>query len=239
MREETAAELLKKVREDYDAIAADFSATRTAVWPEMERVHEFIRPGDRVLDVGCGNGRAYQLFSGKAIEYVGLDVSAGLIAQARSLRRDLLADFRVGSALKLPFEAGEFDSVLAVAMLQHVPSEKLRLQALGEMRRVLKPGGRLFMTNWRLWRPGFVLSHLGQLAGRAVAKILGRTDLDLNDLFIPWKRGPAKADRYYHAFTGRELKRLCRVVGFELVGQDIASRGRDHQNFVTICRKKN
>jgi len=246
MREETAKKILDKVRDDYDAIAEYFSETRTKPWPAMERFRDSVKPGDRVLDVGCGNGRAYQLFAGLAIEYEGIDVSGELIRRARSLWRDQLVNFRVGSALALPYEGDEFDAVLAVAMLHHVPSERYRLQALREMHRVLKPGGRLLMTNWYLWNPTYVIGNLWRLARTFFGKILGLTDLDYNDVWHPWKRGPVKVDRYYHDFTVGELRRLCRAAGFEMAEMYVASardgrkarwlRGSD--NIVTICRKK-
>ena len=244
MREETAKKILDKVRDDYDSIAADFSDTRTRLWPEMERFREFVRSGHRVLDVGCGNGRAYQLFAGLAIEYEGIDVSRNLIAEARRLHRDLLADFRVGSVLALPYEAGTFDAVLAVAMLFYVPSEKYRLQALREMWRVLKPGGHLLMTNWCLWNPDHFRRNFFGIVRGWLRKLAGRSDLDFRDMEVPWKRG-VRLSRYAHAFTRRELRRLCRSAGFEVVRQRLASedaqrsrwwRGTD--NIVTICRKK-
>lgn len=234
---------MDKVRDDYDAIAAEFSATRTRVWPEMERFREFVKAGDHVLDVGCGNGRAYQLFDGLAIEYEGIDVSRDLIREARAARRDLLVNFRVGSVLELPYDGATFDAVLAVAMLLHIPSEKYRLRALREMWRVLKPGGRLLMTNWQLWNFHQAGTKLRGIVRGLFGRLTGRLDLDWNDMFIPWKRG-ARVERYYHAFTGRELRRLCRSAGFEVEEQYLApsvgrlarwSRGTG--NIVTVCRK--
>lgn len=238
MRESTARRLLDKVRDDYDAIAADFSATRTRIWPEMERFRSFVRDGDRVLDVGCGNGRAYQLFEGMAIDYVGLDVSADLVAHARRLHGGMLATFEVGSALDLPHGDGGFDAVLAIASFHHIPSAAFRRRALGEFRRVLGPGGRLLMTNWDRWKPRYAREHL-----RAAWRMLtGAADLEPGDVLIPWRRGPKKVDRYYHAFTLRGLSRACRAAGFEIVDAYHTRKGErvpwwQGDNLVTICRK--
>lgn len=245
MREETAKKLLDKVRDDYDAIAGEFSDTRSKLWPVMERFKSSVKAGDHVLDVGCGNGRAYQLVAGMAIEYEGIDVSAELIRRARDLWRDQLAHFRVGSVLALPYDEGEFDAVLAMAMLHHVPSERYRLQALREMHRVLKPGGLLLMTNWYLWNRTYVIGNLWGLVKNFFGRIFGLTDLDPNDTWKPWKRGPVKVDRYYHDFTVRELRRLCLAAGFEIAEMYVASAFdgrrarwlRNSDNIVTVCRK--
>lgn len=236
MREEVAMKILGDVQSSYDEIAEDFSATRSGSWRETERFRSYVQPGDRLLDIGCGNGRAYQLFRDAAIEYEGVDVSPELINIARRLHPDILATFRVGSMLSLPYEDASFDVTTAVAVLHHIPSARLRRQALAEAYRVLKPGGWLLLTNWDLWQP----KRLKWLGRNVAAKLLGRSSLDWNDAMIPWKRGVAvPVMRYYHGFTLGELNRLSRIAGFEIV-----SNVRSHDcrpggdgNFVTVLRK--
>lgn len=237
MKEETAKKILDKVRDDYDTIAVDFSATRTRLWPEMERFRDFARGGDRILDIGCGNGRAYQLFEGMAIEYEGIDVSAGLIAQAKSKVRDMLAMFRVGSMMALPYEDNAFDVALCVAALHHIPSERYRLQSLREANRVLKPGGWFLMTNWDRWKPSYAPLHLAAL----LRKLVG-SGMDYKDLLILWKGGKTRAMRYYHAFTRGELRMLCEKAGFDVIENYYTKDGKKTSwwkgdNLVTICRK--
>lgn len=238
MRKETADELMKKVAGDYDAIAGEFSASRTALWPEMRRFLDFVKSGDRVLDLGCGNGRAYRLFEGVAIEYEGLDASEKLVALARREVNDMLATFRVGSMTALPYDAGDFDAVMAVASLHHVPSREYRLAALREAHRVLKSGGHLLMTNWDRWKPRYAKEHLTAV----FQKLTGRSPYDFGDVLIKWDRGPSKVMRYYHAFTARGLARLCRAAGFEVVDSYHVAKGErvpwwKGDNIVTICRK--
>ena len=238
MKKETADALLAKVHDDYQDIADEFSATRTDLWPEMERFQAFVKSGDRVLDIGCGNGRAYQLFAGQAIAYEGVDVSERLVALARERVRDVLAGFRVGSMLALPFEDQEFDVAVCVAVLHHIPSAEYRLKALQEAYRVLNQGGRLLMTNWDRWKPRFWKEHLSALA----AKWFRGAPYDHKDIFIRWNRGPTKVDRYYHAFTRRELADLCRKAGFIVEENYYTAKGKKvpwwkGDNLVTICKK--
>lgn len=238
MRKEVADKLLQKVRDDYDVIAESFSASRVATWPEMDRIRELVKQGDRVLDLGCGNGRAYQLFKGMAIEYEGLDASANLIAHAKENVNDLLATFTVGSMTTLPYESGSFDLVLMIASFHHLPSAKYRLDAMREAQRVLKPGGVLFMTNWDRWKPEYAAEHLKSF----FKKILGLSPYDFGDIFVPWKRGNEPIYRYYHAFTRRGLAKVCQKAGLTVMeNYHVAGGVRvpwwKGDNIVTICRK--
>lgn len=238
MREDVAREIMSGVRDCYDAIAPEFSASRERVWPEMARFREFVKHGDRVLDAGCGNGRAYQVLAGLAIEYVGVDASAGLLKEARRRISDLLAEFRSGSVTALPFGDREFEAALSAAVLHHVPSAAYRRQALAELYRVLKPGGTLFLTDWGMWRPRYWRIHL-----KAVfAKIFHGSRLDFFDLLLPWKASAVRTERYCHAFTRGEMRRLCRQAGFEVLENRYYADGAAvppwrGKNLVTICRR--
>ncbi len=237
MREETAKKILDDVRRGYDTIAGEFAASRSGMrWPELDQFREYVKNGDRLLDIGCGSGRGLKLFEGMAVDYEGLDVSEALVAIARRESTDLLANFRVGSMLSLPHEDAAFDEVMAVAVLHHIPSERFRLQALREANRVLKPGGALLMTNWDLWRGG----RRKWLIRSMISKLFGRSDLDWGDARIPWnKAASSPVWRYYHGFSLGELGRLCRSAGFEVVlnRRERVRRQGGGVNLVTICRK--
>lgn len=100
-----------------------------------------LRPGESVLDVGCGVGidlPALRASVGPEGRVVGLDPSARLLAAARA--RGVEAELIVGRADALPFEDGSFDAVRFDRVLTHVGDPDL---ALAEAARVLAPGGRV------------------------------------------------------------------------------------------------
>ena len=110
--------------------------------------------GHTVLDVACGTG----VVAAAAVERVGpsgavtgVDINPGMIAVAARTQRVRWAQ---ADAARLPFPDGGFDRVLCQAGLQFVPD---RLGALREMRRVLRPGGRVALLVWRALHhsPGF------------------------------------------------------------------------------------
>jgi SAM-dependent methyltransferase len=93
--------------------------------------------GDRVVEIGCGNGRYLERVDG----CIGMDLSMGMLdaARGRVPERPLVQ----GDAQALPFPDAAFDTVLAPMMLYHVPD---RAQAAREMHRVLRPGGVAIAT---------------------------------------------------------------------------------------------
>ncbi|MEL6329116.1 MAG: class I SAM-dependent methyltransferase [Planctomycetota bacterium] len=96
----------------------------------------------RALDVGCGEGRACRMMRGWGIEPVGVDPTTALIDRARSL--DDGGDYRIGRAEALEFDDHEFDLVLSCLSLIDIDGLE---DAIGEMTRVLAPGGSLVVMN--------------------------------------------------------------------------------------------
>ncbi|MEX0896364.1 MAG: class I SAM-dependent methyltransferase [Patescibacteria group bacterium] len=102
---------------------------------------ELLAEDSRILDAGCGSGRDTALLSSKGLNTIGLDLSSGLIAEARKRFPD--QEFIAGSFLALPFNDESFDGVWAHASLVHLETETDVKQALTEFKRVLKTGGIL------------------------------------------------------------------------------------------------
>lgn len=112
-----------------------------------------LAPGHSVLDVGCGTGTlaiAAKQEVGSAGAVYGIDASPEMIARARSKARRQRADVAFENALAeaMPYGDARFDVVLSSLMLHHFP-RKLRAQAIGEIRRVLKPDGRIVIVDFQ------------------------------------------------------------------------------------------
>jgi ubiquinone/menaquinone biosynthesis C-methylase UbiE len=121
-----------------------------------------IRPGDSVLDVGCGTGEVTLLAKTSAREgkVYGIDPAPEMIAVARrkAARKRLDVDFRVGVIEALPFPDSSIDVVTSSLMMHHLP-EELKVRGLAEIYRALKPGGRLLIADFM--RPtGSFINHL-------------------------------------------------------------------------------
>ena len=103
--------------------------------------------GRSVLDLGCGHGMASVVFARRGAAVTGIDLSAGYVAEARlraSVNR-VSAQFRLADAERLPFADASFDCIWGNAILHHLDLSRMA----GEIRRVLKPGGRAaFCEPW-------------------------------------------------------------------------------------------
>lgn len=121
-----------------------------------------LRPGERVLDMGCGAGRhAFEMYR-RGADVIAFDQDADELAGVRDLFVAMAeegevpagaeADVKEGDALSLPFGDGEFDRIVAAEVLEHIPAD---IQAIHELARVLRPGGTLAVSVPR-WFPEIV-----------------------------------------------------------------------------------
>jgi ubiquinone/menaquinone biosynthesis C-methylase UbiE len=111
-----------------------------------ERLVRTVPRGGRLLDVGCGGGQhAVQILQARPdLHVVGIDISSTMVQRSRNLARRAAvtgrANFDLGDAMQLKFDAESFDAVYCAGPLKQVPDKARVLQ---ECHRVLRPGGRL------------------------------------------------------------------------------------------------
>jgi SAM-dependent methyltransferase len=187
------------MRENFDQIAPGwynfrhYSIFRT----ELEGLAQRWRRG-RLLNVGCAHGPDFPPF-GQDFELHGIDFSRKMLqlSQKYAEKYKFIASLVEADARFLPYADNSFDWAIAVATYHHIEGDEGRLQALKELKRVLKPGGEAFITVWNKWQPGFWFKK--------------------KDVLVPWKSQDKTIYRYYHLFSYRELEQIMRKAGFELV----------------------
>jgi len=229
MDREAALKILDEVRQSYDNIAEDFSRTRKSVWEEFKPLGQYAKEEDKILDLGCGNGRLIELFQGKNIEYAGIDNSQKLIEIASQKYPN--GNFQVFDGLKIPFPDNYFDVIFCMAVLQHIPGSELRQEFLKEIRRVLKPEGKLILSTWYLWQKD---SFWSLLIKSTLKKLVGKSELDFFDIMKPWGK---ISERYFHNFRKEELKRLIKKCGFRVEDLFVLKRGQENKNLLIVAKK--
>lgn len=135
----------------YDAfVTLVFAGRRRRTYRQLVQLSG-AEPGDRVLDVGCGTGYLTAL-AAKAVapdgSALGIDVSPPMIARARRVRGSANCSFELGRGEALAAPDNSFDVVVSSLALHHIPEDS-RAAAIAEMFRVLKPGGRLALADYR------------------------------------------------------------------------------------------
>jgi ubiquinone/menaquinone biosynthesis C-methylase UbiE len=233
MRKEKIKKILKQNEKIWELIAEDFSQTRQENWKEIQPFLSFLKTDDKVLDLGCGNGRLYQALASRKIKYIGLDNSQNLIDLAKkkfnvSLKEKESPLFLKGDALKLKaqFPDQEFDAIISVAFLHHIPSFRLRMKILKNCFDLLKPGGFLMITVWNLrqWRLISKYQLYSLFWGQA-------------NVFIPWRSGDYQVNRYHYAFRSKELKKMLLQAGFRIIKSGLEKK--EGFNLIIIGQKNN
>ncbi|GAA5813296.1 hypothetical protein MFLAVUS_006771 [Mucor flavus] len=217
----------KNVHEVYEVIATHFSDTRYKPWPVVEDFLNGLKPGSLGADVGCGNGK-----------YIGVNPNVLVLGSDRSsnlikIVHDRGFEGMVADGLNLPYRDNSFDFAISIAVIHHFASPERRLQAIKDLFKIVKPGGRVLVFVWALEQTKFSKRNFepGQ-----------------QDVFVPWKLTPKKGqteskekeedfpvyNRYYHLFKKGELDDLFE----QIEGVVIETSGYDRDNHYVIAQKK-
>lgn len=216
----------------YDDIALLFSSTRQYIWKDIKPLLRFVKKNDNILDIGCGNGRLYQLFQESSIHFSGIDISKELIGIARKQYADAM--FIISDMRNIPYEDADFDIVYAIASVHHLPRVG-QLQTLQEVERILKTGGFFIMTNW---------NFLGRWTRKRIERgryTIGDTHDHVIANFISGDK-QTNALRHYWNITPVQIEDMSSKAGFRVVEQYYSKNGKKERvsegdNLISVLKK--
>jgi 2-polyprenyl-3-methyl-5-hydroxy-6-metoxy-1,4-benzoquinol methylase len=134
----------KITQQSYDKLAKQWSSKHVtkSFWKEQMTLFNTLLPKGKILEIGAGGGRDAQELIELGYNYIGTDISGGLIAEAR--KQNPGADFRKISIYDLNFPE-KFDGFWCSAMLLHIPRDRLN-EALKAIRKNVRQGGIGFIS---------------------------------------------------------------------------------------------
>ncbi len=193
----------------YDLMNTLMTGGRDRAWRRIA-AGALVRPGDRVIDAGCGTGDlAFACADAGAGPVLGVDFAAPMLAHARRKARNRDVDhisFALADATRLPLPDGSADVWCSAFVVRNIPDLDV---ALGEAFRVLRPGGRLGVIEIPRLEGGLLGPLIRLLFGRLVP-LAGRL---ISGHASAYRYLPVSAD---HFLTTRQFSQALRRTGFEV-----------------------
>jgi 2-polyprenyl-3-methyl-5-hydroxy-6-metoxy-1,4-benzoquinol methylase len=220
----------------YQKQADSFDSTRQHPWNGWQQLTPHLEHKPlAVLDLGCGNGRFEQFLVANNISlssYTGMDLSAELLQRAASEQRNAVhersfqqIDFT--HAKQWPKPQKQFDLVVMLALLHHIPSRALRKQLIRYAASLLHPTGLLILSLWHYeLDPRFVQK---KVSWKHVPEIQP-SELEPGDYLLNWQNDPQKL-RYVHIVDQEETHDYIKSSGLRLLHEfraDGASNNLNH-----------
>lgn len=185
---------------------------------DLEFVRRHVPAGSRVLDLGCGTGRAAIPLAARGDRVTGVDLSQEMlrIAAAKHDAAGLRIDLALANIVELDAVCDErFDGALCLfSTLGMVAGRDARRRVVGNAFRVLRPGGVFVLHVHNRWHHLRTAAGRRWLAGDVVRSLLNRNDA--GDFAMPHS-AEGHAGWTMHLFTRREVVRLVRSAGFVVV----------------------
>ena len=231
MKDEIAKRLLKLNQAFYARFAAPFADSRSNPQPGFYRLLKYLPIScDRVLDVGCGNGRFGQFLKSEhlSFDYTGIDFTSELLllageqVQGNFYQRDIS---RPGFLEGI----GKFDLIVCLATMQHVPGRSNRIGLLREMKLHLAENGRIFLANWQFLDSRRQRRKICDWANAN----LSEADVEPGDYLLTWQRD-GSGFRYVCAIDAEETAYLARAAGMRETIQFRSDGKEGYLNLYTV-----
>ena len=226
MNPEAVEKILALNRQFYQTFAGPFSTTRMRLQPGVRAILDRLSPSGSILDLGCGNGYLASQLAQKYPEatYIGLDNSPDLLELARRACAGWqnitfhLADL-TSSAWETDLVTApemhttlQFNTILAFAVLHHIPCAPARVDILKKTRSLIQPDGQFIHSEWQFLNNPRLRARVQ--AWETIG--LSERDVDPGDYLLDWRQG-GQGLRYVHHFSENELSELAKECGFVIL----------------------
>jgi tRNA (uracil-5-)-methyltransferase TRM9 len=224
--------LLEINRRFYQDYAQPFASTRRRI---QDGVRQYVQelPDGKYLDLGCGSGTLAGHWTKPRPDhsfrkglYLGVDFSAGLLAEAR---RELPAGLPPGLGIAFQqkdlmavdwhsaIDAAPFDGLLAFAVLHHLPGGNHRVDFLRQARFLIKPGGCFILSVWQIQNSPKLMARQQPWFEAGLTE----DQVESGDVLLDWRQSSTQSPqstglRYVHVFTESDLRQLASQTGWQV-----------------------
>jgi SAM-dependent methyltransferase len=241
---------------NFNSIAEDYHLKRKKPWRPLIFFLNYLKSKGyilrgRILDLGCGNGRNFEILSTPPNKLIGIDISLELLKIAKmnlknedqfSLEDSKFYQLILGDITELPIRKNSINYISCIASLHHIRKKKKRNKTITQIKTLLKNKGFLILTVWRKWqrrfRNYFLLEWFKRKTSRSYRrqqKIIGLDEF--GDKLVPWTLSKEQSVfyRFYHFFSKHELKKLLKK--FNILEFKITGGPTNKDNFFVFARK--
>lgn len=186
------------VKNVYEEIAYHFSDTRVYKWSWIISFLDSLNSDSLVYDLGCGNGRNMNHGS---LKFIGIDNCENFIKICSEKNLKVINS----NITKIPLENNSADAIICIAVFHHLYSMQNRIDALFEMKRLIKKNGKILLSVWSINQP----------------KKTRRNFKNYGNNIVLWDNNNGKIfERFYYIFKLDEFKKLINKVGLIIVNYE-------------------
>jgi len=240
----------------YDFFAKDYHNKRRYHWRDLENFLKELSDkkvyfNGYNLDLGCANGRNFNLFLQSNSKLIGIDNSIELLRLARERLKKSTKNsnfnprsiYLVLSDVKaLPLRPNTITNVFSIATIHHIKENIQRNYVLSQIYNIMKNNGFLVLTVWRRYQKKYRFYFISDRIRRFFIPKYNNTQKDLGlleygDKYIPWTLSNKNLtyNRYYHFFSFKETKKLLKKYIIRVILKKGGPNKKD--NFFILTQK--
>jgi ubiquinone/menaquinone biosynthesis C-methylase UbiE len=187
----------KYVKNVYESIATHFDNTRSYKWSWVNEFLNSLKANSIIYDIGCGNGRNMINNNSKNLIFTGIDNCEKFVTLCKSKNLNVIN----ANMTAIPLKSNTADAILCIAVFHHLENKENRVNALLEMKRLIKIGGKIMLSTWSINQP----------------QKTRRTFNNYGNNIVLYNKFGQLYERFYYIFKIDEMHQLFTLCGLTII----------------------
>jgi len=185
------------VKNVYESIATHFDNTRSYKWSWVNEFLNSLKANSIIYDIGCGNGRNMINNNSKNFIFTGIDNCEKFVTLCKSKNLNVIN----ANMTAIPLKSNSADAILCIAVFHHLENKENRVNALLEMKRLIKIGGKIMLSTWSINQP----------------QKTRRTFNNYGNNIVLYNKFGQLYERFYYIFKIDEMHQLFTLCGLTII----------------------